>query len=248
MKAHSDTPAIFITATDTGVGKTTITAALILALRKTGLRVGVMKPIETGIDPQRQELSDTNRLQSLVSPSLPFPSICLYAFPRPLAPLACAREAGMTIDISRIVSSFYHLIPQFSCLLVEGAGGVCTPITPTHTMRDVIDGLNLPVVIVGRTSLGSINHLLLTLEALQHSRINIRGIVLNEPMASPDTDSTRLQHASTVELIQEWSPVPVFGPVTFEKHVQTDWHQGIGRLAAHPEILRLTGHLIERWP
>ncbi len=94
--------------------------------------MGVMKPIETGVIPQRQDVSDANRLRSLISPPPVFHSICLYAFPKPLAPLACAREAGMTIDIPHILSSFHQLIRQYSCLLVEGAGGIFTPITTDY--------------------------------------------------------------------------------------------------------------------
>ncbi len=115
-------------------------------------------------------------------------------------------------------------------------------------MHDLIGELNVPVVVVVRTSLGSVNHLLLTLEALQHSAIAVNGIVLNNSLANVFPDSTSQQHASTIELIREFSPVPVFGPVPFEKTVQTDWVQGVKLLAAHPEIQRLGDHLIGTAP
>ncbi len=248
MSSQSDKLAIFMTATDTGVGKTTITAALTLALQQRGQRVGVMKPVETGMDPQRQEHSDTDRLRSLLSPPPPFASICLYAFPQPLAPLACAREAGTTIDVSRIVSCFHDMTRHYSLLFVEGAGGVFTPITPTHTMRDLMVTLNLPALVVGRTSLGSVNHLLLTLEALQGVGIKTCGIALNEPVSHTRTSSRRQQQTSTVELIRELSTVPVFGPVGFQETLQTHWRKGVETLANHPEIQRLASHLIEKLP
>lgn len=245
MSSQSDTSALFVTATDTGVGKTTVTAALTLALQKEGQKVGIMKPVETGIDPHQPEHSDADRLRNLLSPPPPFGSICLYPYHQPLAPLACAREAGTTIDISGIVSSFQNLTQQYSLILVEGAGGVFTPLTSTHTMRDLIMALNLPAIVVGRTSLGSVNHLLLTLEALQYAGIKTCGIVLNDPVTSTCPDSTPQQRASTIELIREWSTVPVFGPLGFQESVRTQWRKGVDLLANHSEIQRLANHLIE---
>jgi dethiobiotin synthetase len=207
-----------------------------------------MKPVETGIDPQRQEHSDTDRLRSLISPPPSFESTCLYAFSQPLAPLACAREAGTTIEVSRIASYVHDMTQQYSFFFVEGAGGVFTPITPTHTMRDLMVTLNLPALVVGRTSLGSVNHLLLTLEALQCAGIKTCGVVLNDPIAHTGADNIRQQQTSTVELIRELSTVPVFGPLGFQETVRTHWRKGMETLAEHPEIQRLASHLIEMLP
>ena len=248
MRSQSDKLAIFMTGTDTGVGKTVITAALTLALQQKGQLVGIMKPVETGMDPQQQEKSDTARLRSLLSPPPPFGSICLYAFSQPLAPLACARKAGTTIDVDRIASRVHDLTQQYPFFIVEGAGGVLTPITQQHSMRDLMVTLNLPALVVGRASLGSVNHLLLTLEGLAHAGIKTCGVVLNNPLANPPTETTRQQHTSTVELIQELSTVPVFGPLEFEEKVRASWRKGVERLAEHHEIQRLANHLIEMGP
>lgn len=248
MSTQSDHLAIFITATDTGVGKTTITAALVLALQKKGYRVGVMKPVETGIDPQQTETSDTGRLQSLLSPPPPSALICLYAFPQPIAPLACARATGITIDLARIATAFHVVRQQHSVCFVEGAGGVLTPLSPTHTIRDLIVTLNLPALVVSRTSLGSVNHLLMTLEALHSAGIKPCGIVLNDPLPTTQTEPFIQQRTSTIGLIQEWSKVPVFGPLEFRKTVQRDWRTGVENLANHPEIQRLARHLIKNEP
>ncbi|MEO6203150.1 MAG: dethiobiotin synthase [Nitrospirales bacterium] len=248
MSAQSDHLAIFMTATDTGVGKTTITAALVLALQKKGHRVGVMKPVETGLDPQQPETSDTGRLQSLLSPPPPFASICLYAFPQPIAPLACARATGTSIDLGRIATAFQIVRQQHSVFFVEGAGGVFTPLSPTHTIRDLIVALNIPAIVVGRTSLGSVNHLLLSLEALHGAGIKPCGIVLNDPLPSTQNECFIQQRTSTINLIQEWSRVPVFGPLEYQETVQTDWRRGMENLANHPEIQRLANHLIENEP
>jgi dethiobiotin synthetase len=246
MHTLADKPGVFMTATDTGAGKTTITAALILALRRTGQPVGVMKPIETGIDPQGHMHSDTDRLRSLLSPSPPFDSVCLYAFPQPLAPLACARNGGTIIDVPRIVSYVHHLTQQQAFVIVEGAGGIFTPITPQQTMRDLMAALRFPALVVGRTTLGGVNHLFLTLEALQYAGIKTSGIVLNDPISHTPNDHARQQQISTIELIRELSTVPVFGPVEFQETVGTHWRKGVETLADHPEIQRLARHLIER--
>jgi dethiobiotin synthetase len=108
--------------------------------------------------------------------------------------------------------------------------------------------LNLPALVVGRTSLGSVNHLLLTLEALQGVGIKTCGIALNEPVSHTRTSSRRKQQTSTVELIRELSTVPVFGPVGFQETLQTHWRKGVETLANHPEIQRLASHLIEKFP
>lgn len=239
---------IFITGTDTNVGKTTITAALLLALQQQNTSVGILKPIETGVDSQHSNHSDTERLRRLLSPTPAFDSVCLYSFPQPLAPLAAARETGITIDLSPIHSHIHKLAQQYSLLLIEGAGGIFTPITPDHTMRDLAASLDIPCLIVGRTNLGGINHCLLTLEALQHAGITVDGIVLNEPTAQNTSATIQQQQESTVELIRERSSVPVFGPVPYKEIIEINWQEGVHLLARHSEIRRLATHLIKTRP
>lgn len=241
MLPHS----IFITGTDTGVGKTTITAALFLTLKQQGHAVGVLKPIETGVDVTKPEGSDTAQLRNLLSPSPPFDSVCLYAFPQPLAPLAAARKIGTTIDPGRIHSHMAELLQRHSCLLIEGAGGIFTPIAPHYMMRDLITSSNIPCLIVGHTDLGGINHCLLTLHALQHVGVNVLGIVLNEPHSKKNAAFFQEQQKSTVELIREESSVSVFGPISFMPGLKTHWLEGITQVSENPEIQRMVRHLSE---
>ena len=239
MSNHS----IFITGTDTGVGKTTITAALLLALQQQGQSVGVLKPIETGVDGKNPDYSDTGRLRNLCSPALSFDSVCLYGFPQPLAPLEAARQTKVAIDPSRIQLHVGSLAQHYSYLLIEGAGGLFTPIAPQYTMRDLITLCNLPCLIVGHTALGGVNHCLLTLHALQQVGIGVVGIVLNAHYSQTITPIMHEQQDSTVALIREWSSVPVFGPITFTKRIETNWKEGVTALSKDQEIQRLATHL-----
>jgi len=239
---------LFVTGTDTGVGKTTITAALLLALQRRKQSVFVLKPVETGVNIEHPQHSDSERLRQLLIPPPSFESVCLYALPQPLAPQAAAREIGITINLSRIHSHIHKLTQQCSFLLIEGAGGVFTPITPQHTMRDLMTLMNIPCLIVGHTDLGGINHCLLTLKALQQVEITVYGIVLNEPRFQRPTAITQQQHESTIELIREWSSVPVFGPIGFTQAVETNWLEGVKLLAEHSEIQRLVRCLTETGP
>ena len=239
---------LFVTGTDTGVGKTTITAALLLALQQQEHLVCVCKPVETGVNIEHPEHSDSERLRQLLVPPPPFESVCLYALPQPLAPQAAARKLGITIDLSRIQSHVHELTQQCSFLLIEGAGGIFTPMTPQHTMRDLMTVLNIPCLVVGHTCLGGINHCLLTLEALQQVGITVHGIVLNERSFRSTTAITQQQYESTVELIREWSSVPVFGPIRFTQTVETNWQEGVKLLVEHAEIQQLAAHLNETGP
>jgi len=238
------TQSIFVTGTDTGVGKTTMTAALILALQQQGHAVGILKPFETGVNVEHLEDSDTERLRHLLSPPPAFDEVCMYALPPPLAPLAAARQLGKTIDFSRIHSQIDRLT-QYAFLLIEGAGGLFTPITPRHTMRDLIALLKVPCLIVGHTEIGGVNHCLLTIEALQHAGIPVSGVLLNESCSRSPNPLVHQQQESTVKLIREWSLAPVFGPIGFTQTVETHWREGVKKLSEDSEIQRLATHLTE---
>ena len=239
------TRSFFITGTDTHVGKTTITGAVIRALQQQNTSVGVLKPLETGVAADHREHSDTDRLRHLLSPPPSFDSVCLYAFSQPLAPFAAARQTGTTIDLAQIRKHFQELVHQYSFLLIEGAGGLLTPLTPQHTIRDLITLLNIPCLIVGRSNLGGVNHCRLTMEALTQAGIHTCGIVLNESSSQNPTAVIQEQQESTVELIKDWATIPVFGPIGFSKMVKANWQEGVSQLAEHSEIQRLAAHLSE---
>jgi dethiobiotin synthetase len=237
----------FITATDTGVGKTTLTGALLLAFRQRGRTVGVMKPVETGMGSGPPAQSDTGRLRSLLSDPLPpWEVTCPYGYDAPLAPLACAQHTGITVDLSKILEQHACLTRQYSLVLVEGAGGLLTPLTPTQTIKDLIALLEIPCVVVSRTDLGAVNHTLLTLSSLQGAGIPTVGVLLNEPTPANDDPNILQQRTTTCHLLRAFSSVPIYGPVRHSEEINTDWQEGVRQLSRHAEIQRLVTALIEK--
>ena len=233
----------FISGTDTNIGKTTITGALIRALQQQGESVGVLKPVETGVDANQREISDTDRLRHLLTPPPSFDTVCLYCFPQALAPLAAAQKTGTTIDLARIRLHIDELTRQYSVLVIEGAGGIHTPLAPEQTIRDLVRLLDIPCLIVGSTHLGGVNHCRLTMDALQQAGIRPCGIVLNDPERKNQSTITQQQQESTIELIKDWASVPVFGPIEYVEIIETKWQEGVTQLAEHSEIRRLATHL-----
>jgi dethiobiotin synthetase len=164
---------VFVTATDTGVGKTTVSCALLQAWSKQH-RVAAMKPCETGGGDDAEKLIAA--CGRPLDPSLVRP----YAFPLPASPEAAAAAHGAPyIDIGNIRRCYAELGDEAELVLVEGAGGLLVPIDPQRTMADLAAALDLPVLIVARPSLGTINHTLLTVEAARARRLNVLGVVFS---------------------------------------------------------------------
>jgi len=231
----------FVTGTDTGVGKTLITAALAHCLKQRGLRVAVMKPIETGCSDEPQSNSDAERLTASISDSSPIDLISPYRFTSPVAPLTASRAAGTPIDMGRIAAAFRRMAQERDVVLVEGVGGVMVPVSDKMDVRDVIASLRLPALIVGRTALGGVNHALLTVEALRQRAIPIIAIALNQVEAHTNTD----QVLSTVDLIRERSGVRVFHPIAYEARACEDWKSGMMAMAQTATIRSLADWLVQ---
>lgn len=185
---------VFITGTDTGVGKTVVTAALGLALRGAGLDVGVMKPVETGapLRGRRRVGDDAALLHQLVAPEDSLEDVNPVALALPAAPAAAARHEGVTIDLARIREAYARLCARHEIVLVEGAGGLLVPIDTKTTMADLALALDCPLIVVARKRLGTINHTLLTLREAGRLGCRVLGVVLNawdasgEPVSSAD--------------------------------------------------------------
>ena len=173
--------AIFITGTDTGVGKTFFTCGLARLLRSYGYRVGVMKPAETGCVMRDGALypEDAWRLKEASECAVPIEKICPYPLTEPLAPSIAAERAGARIDIDHLLTAFDDIKAAHDITLVEGAGGLMVPLLPSYTFADFARVAKLPVIVVAANRLGAINHLLLTLEHASCKDLLLLGYVLN---------------------------------------------------------------------
>ncbi|HLZ33502.1 MAG TPA: dethiobiotin synthase [Nitrospira sp.] len=229
---------IFITGTDTAVGKTLVAAALGFYLKKRGLDVGVMKPIETGVAQSRLAQSDAGRLRAIVDSEDTLAAICPYQFELPVAPLAAAQAERRAINPDVIRQVYRLLSRRYACMVVEGVGGVHVPVTPSTDVRELIIRLKLPVVVVGRAALGGINHALLTIEALHRKKIPIIALVLNRTQ-SPRSALARTQERTTIEILRKQTGVPVLGPLPYEPGLTRHFQRSVARLARTAAIKRL---------
>jgi dethiobiotin synthetase len=185
--------ALFVTGTDTGVGKTFVACALAAALRARGRRVAVLKPVETGVD---GEPEDAVRLRAAAGDPAPLDEICPYRLRAPLAPAVAARLEGVTIDVDGLVALVACRAAAADVLLVEGAGGLLVPIAGRTTYLDLAVRLRLPVLIVAANRLGAINHCALTARVAAAAGLTVRGLVLSQTTpardASADTNAAEI--------------------------------------------------------
>ena len=166
---------LFVTGTDTGVGKTAVACALLRAARRQGLRPIPFKPVETGCTPVAE---DARRLWQAACAPVEVAEVCLHALPLPAAPSQAASAAGVTIDWDAILAGARLLAGRGDLLVVEGAGGLLVPYSGALTAADLAGQLGLPVLVVARTALGTVNHTALTLRELARRGLACAGVVL----------------------------------------------------------------------
>ncbi|WP_201002145.1 dethiobiotin synthase [Paenibacillus glycanilyticus] len=175
----SEFPGVFFTGTDTGVGKTFVMAALAAAFRAEGLNIGVWKPVQSGGQIGSGE-TDAERLIE-ASGVIEMPeAVAPYSFNEPLTPFLAAKHEGINLALKEICESAEPLAKRYKALFVEGAGGVAVPLTEDALMIDLISELRIPVIIVARSGLGTINHTLLTASFLRQRKIPIIGVIMND--------------------------------------------------------------------
>lgn len=207
--------AYFVTGTDTGVGKTTVGVGLLAAAARRGLRAGSLKPAESGC--QRSEdgalmAADAEALWQASNVGQSIEEICLYCFEAAVAPGVAAAEQGVSIDPSVIVRAFKRLARlRPDLVLVEGAGGLLVPFGDNWTAADLARQLNLPLLIVSRPGLGTINHTLLTIEVARMRGLSVTGFVFSN--ARPDTERALL--LSNADEICKAGRAPYLGCVPF---------------------------------
>lgn len=182
---------LFVTGTDTGVGKTVVACALAAALRGRGLDVGAMKPIETGVG--RAGPLDALALRRAAGADDPLDDVCPLRFALPAAPTVAAAREGRRIDLRAVARAFRRLAARHDLVVVEGAGGLLAPAATGMTMADLAERLGLPLVLVTRAALGTINHTRLALEAAERRGLRLAGVVVSHgPRRIPPADALNL--------------------------------------------------------
>jgi dethiobiotin synthetase len=197
----------FITGTDTGVGKTIVTACLANLFKNQN--VGVMKPIETGVDPEcsSSSNSDAKFLMEITGVQDPLEDVCPYRLKSPASPYQAAKIEGKVIDPERILERFRALQSKHSMMLVEGIGGLMVPIAQRYKVTDLALQMGLPLIIVSRVQLGTLNHTLMTISAAQQQGLKIKGVILN-PAYEGELEPIEAEQG---QLIEEFSGVPILG-------------------------------------
>jgi dethiobiotin synthetase len=200
-------PGLFITGTDTGVGKTVVAGAIADWFRRQHRRVGVLKPVATGCVHRREGLvsEDAEFLAHCADARFPLDVICPQRYAEPLAPTVAAERAKQALDWEAVQRSMRTIEAGSDVLVVEGVGGVMVPLDGSHTVLDLIRWLRLPVVVVARPDLGTINHTLLTLAALRSAGATIAGVVVNRyPADTPDA-----AQETNPRVIEKWGKAPL---------------------------------------
>jgi dethiobiotin synthetase len=192
---------LFVTGTDTGVGKTFVACALAHGLRARGRRVAVMKPVETGVDGAPE---DGLRLRAAAGDPAPLDDVCPYRLRAPLAPAVAARLEGVALDVERLVALVARRAAEADVLLVEGAGGLLVPIAGRATWADLAARAGLPLLVVAANRLGTVNHCALTARVAAAAGLTVRAIVLSQASADPDPSA-----ATNADTVRELTGLPV---------------------------------------
>ena len=171
---------LFITGTDTGVGKTLVAGGIAAVLRQQGLKVGVFKPIASGCRNDGGLVSDDTEFLALCADAdYSLSVITPVTYKTPAAPVTCVQIEGRDIDYEEIVTAYNYLCENTDVVLVEGIGGALVPLDAEHTVMDLAVEFNLPTVIVARPNLGTINHSLLTIQAVRNAGLPVAGLVIS---------------------------------------------------------------------
>jgi dethiobiotin synthetase len=229
-KVKSLTKGLFVTGTDTGVGKTVVAAGLSALLRANGVDAGVFKPMMSGV--RREDCtSDAWILKKMSKDSLSLEEINPFQFQEPLAPYLAAKREGRLIPLEQVNEAWEKIKHRHSFYIVEGAGGLMVPFGPDYVTAHVAREIGFPLLIVSRPGLGTINHTLLTIEYARNIELDVAGVVIN----GLREDQQGIAEETNPLLIEEFSGVPVLGTVpwlermerehiieAFERHIGLD--------------------------
>lgn len=209
---------LFVTGTDTGVGKTAVACGLAAWLRERGCDVGVMKPVATGGRrvAGRWVSEDALRLARAAGSRDPWALVNPVCFPEPLAPWTAAVRARRAIRLAPLVQAFERLQRRHAFMIVEGVGGLLVPLSPRRSTAQLMQRLGLPLVVVTRPDLGTLNHTLLTLEAARARGLRVLGLIINHARPPARGSMDRLAQETNPEMLARCGRVPVLGQLPWQ--------------------------------
>jgi len=230
---------LFITATDTDVGKTVITGAIAAAFKARGMNVGVMKPMASGgvADSQGTLVAEDATFlmraagigeseRDLVNP------LCLEPA---LTPAVAAKVSGVFVDIPAIIKVYQVLTESYEPLLVEGVGGITAPLWQDYLLADFMVELALPVIVVTRANLGSINHTVLTIEYARHRGIQVAGIIIN----GWNDGEVGILEISNGEYMERLTGVPILGRFPYSSAISEGEIQSVALAQLAEQYLQI---------
>ncbi|HPD47987.1 MAG TPA: dethiobiotin synthase [Anaerohalosphaeraceae bacterium] len=217
---------VFVAGTDTGVGKTLVAGAIARLLRREGRRVGVFKPVATGCRHDREGLvsSDAEFLAWCADCEYPLSVVTPVTYATPAAPAACELVERRAVDLEHIANMYQYVCSVSDVVVVEGIGGVRVPISQGVEVLDLAAAMRLPVVVVARPNLGTINHTLLTVGALRGAGLKVAGVVVSGYNA--ETADAAVEMAP--EIIAEYGDVKILSLLPYDPESNVE----AGRLGA----------------
>ncbi|AIF42929.1 MULTISPECIES: dethiobiotin synthase [Virgibacillus] len=198
------TKGLFVTGTDTGIGKTFVGGGIAGALRKQGINVGVFKPMLSG-EKRDEPMSDTAILKKISGDNNSYEQITPFQFNEPLAPYIAAKREGKTISLEAIMDSWNAIKETHEFFIVEGAGGLGVPFGKNYLAADVAKAIGFPLLIIARVDLGTVNHTWLTVQIAKSMGLEIAGIVLN----GLEEGNQGIAEETNPDLIEEMTGIPV---------------------------------------
>jgi dethiobiotin synthetase len=213
-------PGLFVVGTDTGVGKTRVASAIARCLVREGQRVGVLKPLATGVPAGAARGEDADLLIAAAGGSIAPDRVVPLAFEAPLAPVVAARRLGRRLEAAEVEraldGALAWWLDRADVMVVEGIGGLLTPLAEGTTLADLAIRLDYPLVVVARRALGTLNHTLLTIEAALRRGLRIVGIVLNSTAPAAAADAALAEVTNADELARRLDGIAVLAEVPFQ--------------------------------
>lgn len=246
--------AFLVTGTDTGIGKTYVACLLARAFREAGLRVGVFKPVETGVSPistrgdglDEEAWNDAILLREASGCHLPPGVITPYSFGEPSSPWAASRKEGVSVSFDLLKHCFEEIARSHDVTVVETAGGLLVPVSHEGTWGDLALLLKLPLLVVVGLRLGAVNHALLTFESARQKGLEILGYLLNEYQMDCSAGARTVE-----ETLKEFAFPPLLGCISHGESMSQKMSEIAGRAYAAGEAsdcrASISGSFLSQW-